>query len=72
MQADKLNRVIQGDASQSDVVDTQWVPVKIYGPQSVESEIKFRELTSSDQEQIGSGIKLKDGKSYGEVLAPVY
>lgn len=29
-------------------------------------------MTSSDQEQIGSGIKLKDGKSYGDVLAPVY
>jgi hypothetical protein len=44
----------------------------MFGPQSVESEFKFRELTQVDTESLGSGIKLVNQKTYSEVLAPIY
>lgn len=38
------------------VIDTQWVPLKIFGPESAESEQKFHELYKIDSEELGSGV----------------
>ena len=69
-QAEKISRIVQGQETVSDIVDTQWVPIKIYGPQTIESEIKFKELTVVDNESLGTGLEITS--QYAEILAPVY
>lgn len=62
---------MQGQSELSDIVDTQWVPIKIFDHQTPESDIKFHLLTTKDNSN-ASQCKLVDQKHYGDILAPIH
>ena len=54
------------------VIDTQWVPLRVFGPDSAESEQKFHELSQVDSGELGSGVQLLSHKDYSDLLAPLF
>lgn len=62
-----------GAEGYSGIVDTKWVPLQTFDPQSEESEIKFSQLCKFDADQrMSSGCELQNKKDYGNTFAPVY